>query len=258
MAKLHPITIRKGKTLAFLLRWGTVPIVYRPITGITQAAPAVVTAPSHGLVSGWPAAIVSVRGMVEINAQRFPPGESEYRPATVLTADTVEFNDINAADYHAYKAGGYLQYNTPHSLSGYTGRLSVFDRRSAIKARLWAATTAYLAGQYVTIPADRSVLICSQSGTSGGSAPTGPGADGSCSWSEATGYAGCKELLRLAPGSGLTITDATKTIAVEFSAAMTAAIDWTRGEYECEMESAGGVVDLIAEGPVAIEEEGTA
>jgi hypothetical protein len=119
------LEVKKGKTFRQVIRWEDSPIVYKEITNITQAAPVVVTAVGHDLVDGWRAAIVSVKGMIEINAKNSPPKDSDYFIATPLDANTVEFNGINAADFARYKSGGYLQYNTPKDLTGYSARMTV-------------------------------------------------------------------------------------------------------------------------------------
>lgn len=51
---------------------------------------------------------------------------------------------------------------------------------------MWAATTAYLAGDIVATNAGQ-LFECSVGGTSGGSAPTASGADGSVTWLELLG-----------------------------------------------------------------------
>lgn len=128
MAKIKDFGIHQGSTFSEVVRWETAPIIYKAITGITQAAPVVVTAVDHGLVSGWNVAVVSVKGMTDINAKTNPPKDKEYVEATVLTSDTVELNTINASGFKAYTSGGYLQYNTPKNLVGYEARMSCKDR----------------------------------------------------------------------------------------------------------------------------------
>lgn len=119
------LTIIKGKTFSRVVRWETTPIVYKPITGIAQAAPAVVTVVNHELPPGWRVAIVSVQGMFEINAQNTPPRNSDYTLASLIDPDTISLNEVNAAEFSAYDSGGYVQYNTPHDLTGYTARMQI-------------------------------------------------------------------------------------------------------------------------------------
>lgn len=128
MAVQKDLTIQQGKTFALVLRWETEPIVYKAITAITLTAPARLTVTDHGAPDGWRVAVVSVKGMTEINAANTPPRSTDYTPVTVLDADTVELNEVNAAGFHAYTSGGYLQYNTPVDLTGYTARMAIKDK----------------------------------------------------------------------------------------------------------------------------------
>lgn len=128
MADTKDFEILQGKTWSQVVRWETEPIVYKAITGISQTAPVSITCVGHGIPDGWRAAVVSVRGMTEINAQSTPPKAKDYHPVTVVGVDTVELNDVNAADFKAYVSGGYLQYNTPVSLTGYTARMTIKDK----------------------------------------------------------------------------------------------------------------------------------
>jgi len=122
-------TIVKGKTFSRVLRWESQPLIYKVITAITKAAPAVVTATGHGAPDGWRVAVVSVQGMREINAKvpgkGQPPVASEFHKAKVLTANTIELNDVNSLEFSVYTSGGALLYFTPVSLAGATARLQI-------------------------------------------------------------------------------------------------------------------------------------
>jgi len=123
------IVILQGKTFQHVLRWETLPFVYKPITGITQGAPARITAIGHGLSTGWRAAVVSVKGMSQINATDSAKlREKDFHTVNVIDVDHVEMNDVNSAEFKAYVSGGYLQYYTPVDLSGYTARMSIKDK----------------------------------------------------------------------------------------------------------------------------------
>lgn len=128
MAANEDLEIIQGKTFTYAVRWEILPIVYKPITAISQAAPCVVSAAAHGIAEGWRVAVVSTRGMDQLKATKQPPKDSEYHRATVLTSDTVELNDVNASDYNAYVSGGYLQFYTPADLVGFTARMAIKDR----------------------------------------------------------------------------------------------------------------------------------
>lgn len=122
------LVIRKGETWQRIVRWETTPWVFKAITGITAAAPAVVTAVGHAAPDGWRVAVVSAGGMRQINAKHNPPWSNEFHKARVLTANTLELNEVNSAGYNAYTSGGYVQYYTPVDLAGFTARMSIKDK----------------------------------------------------------------------------------------------------------------------------------
>ena len=122
------LVIQQGKTFNLPVRWEIEPILYKPITGITQAAPAIVSCPGHLIPDGWRVAVVSVAGMTQINARNSPPRDSDYVIATVRDADSIELNTVNSSHYKPYQSGGYLQCYTPQELGNYTARMSIKDR----------------------------------------------------------------------------------------------------------------------------------
>lgn len=128
MATSQDLKIVKGKTFPKVVRWEAEPIVYKPITGIAQTAPVRITCPSHGALAGWRAAVTNVKGMVEINGEPNAMRDRDYHPVTVVDPDTLEFNDVNAAGFKPYISGGYLQYNTPVDLTGFTARMAIKDK----------------------------------------------------------------------------------------------------------------------------------
>ena len=121
------ITIQKGTTFSLVERLSleTTPLIYKAITGITAASPAVVTAATHGVKTGWRVAVVSPGGMRQIKAKYWPLRSTDFHTATNTDANTVTLNEVNSADYTAYTSGGKLVYYTPLSLSGCTARMMV-------------------------------------------------------------------------------------------------------------------------------------
>lgn len=128
------LTILQGKTFSLVLRWETEPIVYKPITAISLAfgapRPTVV---GHGIPPNWRGAISRVKGMKQINAPNSPPKPGDYTTITVVDQNTVELNDVapfddNGNEWPAYTEGGFLQYNTPVDLTGYTARMKIKDK----------------------------------------------------------------------------------------------------------------------------------
>ena len=128
------ILIQKGKTLTLIAYPETEPIVRKAITAISLASGAPrLTVADHGAPDGARGFVFGALGMKQINAVNNPPRDSDYRRMTVIDANTIEFNEVTPADdngktWPAYTSGGFLQFNTPQSLSGYTARMDIKDK----------------------------------------------------------------------------------------------------------------------------------
>jgi len=122
------LIVEQGATFEKVIRWETTPIIYKPITAMTQAAPIAITVPNHGAPNGWRAAVVDAKGMVELNAADIASIDDAMHLVTVLDTNTIEFNDVSSLAFKAYKGSGALAYFTPAALTGYTARMTVRDR----------------------------------------------------------------------------------------------------------------------------------
>lgn len=120
-------TIRQGRTFKYIVRPESLPLVYKPITAIAQSAPVTITAPAHGLATGWGAAVTNVGGMTELNATANALREADFKPVTVVDPNTITINSVDAAGFDAYTSGGHLVYYTPVSLAGAVARLDIRD-----------------------------------------------------------------------------------------------------------------------------------
>lgn len=132
MAPKQTLNIVRGKTLSLAIRWETTPVVSKAITAISIATgfPRI-TAVGHGAKDGWRGYVTSVQGMKQINTEN--PERPSYHEATVIDADTVEFNgwnpvDDSGRDWSAYTSGGFFKYNTPKSLANKTIRVKIKDK----------------------------------------------------------------------------------------------------------------------------------
>lgn len=125
--KEQDFCVGAGATFHPAIRWGTDVLVSKPITAITQAAPAVITVPAHQVPDGWEVAVVSAKGMTQINAGRYPPSGSDWNLANVVDADTVMLSDINSSDMSAYLSGGFLVYSAPGLAAGMTATMTLWD-----------------------------------------------------------------------------------------------------------------------------------
>lgn len=109
----------QGSTFSEVLRWESSRKIYKPITGISNAAPCVITSTGHGLPTGWRAKVTNVVGMTDINSTEV------YHNITKLSADSIELNAVNSIGYKVYVSGGVLEYNEPVDLAGYTARMQL-------------------------------------------------------------------------------------------------------------------------------------
>lgn len=135
MADIRDLTIQQGKTFNLPVRWENGDLVIsKPITAISlDFGPPRLTVDTTGLPSGWRTTVNRAKGMIQINAINNPPRDSDYRPATVINATTIEFNgvtptDDNGREWPAYADGGFLEYNAPFDLTGYTARMKIKDK----------------------------------------------------------------------------------------------------------------------------------
>lgn len=125
MTERTDLIIRKGETFTRVVRWESLPFLYTAITAITKAAPVQITSATHGLVTGWRAAVVSAGGMRQINAKQIPPRATEFHPVTKIDANSITMNEVNSSDFTAYTSGGYLVSYTPVSLASFTARMKI-------------------------------------------------------------------------------------------------------------------------------------
>ena len=126
---LKEILIQKGKTFNLIARWSTTPIIRKAISAISLASGAPrLTVIGHNMPDGWDCTVTQVAGMRQINAENSPPSESDYHEGTVIDADTIELNGVDASGFSTYTSGGFLQFYTPVSLVGQTPRMTIKDK----------------------------------------------------------------------------------------------------------------------------------
>ena len=120
MSATKDLAIRKGATFAQTLRWEAPPIVWKPITAISLTAPVRLTVPAHGCPPNWRVNVSCNKSMREMDGAK--------GLATVIDADTIEINTINASGFKPYKGDGYLSFNTPVDMTAMTARMSIKDK----------------------------------------------------------------------------------------------------------------------------------
>lgn len=112
----YELVIRRGKTERWSFQLGESELQYAVVQAATAAAPCVLTtAAPHGLPEGWPYRITGARGMTALN-------RPDYLDARVLSATTLEVNDLNTSGSPAYTGGAVLTFNEPMDLTGFSAR----------------------------------------------------------------------------------------------------------------------------------------
>ena len=170
MAKAFNFIIRQGKTFYAELRWETEPIVYKPITAMSQTAPIEMEVIGHGLTDGWRGAITNAKGMTELNAEANNVQDADYHEITVVDADNITINKINATGFKPYISGGVLQYNSPGPLTGADVRMTIRDKVGGVELMTLTAANSRVNVNTVakrielTITADDTAAILWKSG----------------------------------------------------------------------------------------------
>jgi hypothetical protein len=124
----------QGATFRETLRWESSTKSYRPISAITKSAPIQITSTEHGIPEGWRFKVTNVAGMKEINSNDI------YHTATVVDADTLVVNSVNALGFSDYVSGGVVEYNTPVDLAGVTARMQVREKLDSTETLLELTT----------------------------------------------------------------------------------------------------------------------
>ena len=112
--------IRKGETFSKVIRWAVPPIVWKPITAVSQTAPVRLTVPGHGCPPGWSVEVESKCSLREIDGLK--------SQATVIDPNTIELNTVNGSCLKAYKGGAVLRYYTPVDMTGMSARMAIKDK----------------------------------------------------------------------------------------------------------------------------------
>jgi hypothetical protein len=114
--------IYQGSTFEETLRWESETKLYAPISGITNAAPCVITTNgTHSVPLNWRIRVTGVGGMKDINTV----ADDAYYLVTTKTSNTLTLNQVNSAAYGAYVSGGIVSWNTPIPLTGYTALMQI-------------------------------------------------------------------------------------------------------------------------------------
>lgn len=146
-AQTYDIEIVRGKTFAQSYLYASEKVAYRPITAVVATAPYRITVTGHGVPDGWPVRIEGAKSPAELNT----PGEENYLIATVIDADTIEFNGLNGSSWKAYSSGGLLVYNQPAPLIGWIARAQMRTKIGGAILFKWHTDPLTLPDALITI-----------------------------------------------------------------------------------------------------------
>lgn len=151
-APTYPIQIRRGRTFSQAYLYASDKLVYKLITAMPSQAPVRLAVADHGVPDQWPVMVSGVKNPYQLNTR-----DCEYRVATVVDADTLELNDVNALDWKAFSpVSGVVVYNEPAPLDAWEARAQVRDRVGGNLLFTWSSNPASNADGVITI--DGAVL----------------------------------------------------------------------------------------------------
>jgi hypothetical protein len=183
MAEEIEITVTRGKTFECGMLYAESRMLYATLSAISNVAPVRVTATGHGIPDGWPVTVSGIKAPAELNTAADAP-----LVVTVVDADTLEFNELNAATWRGLSGTGVIAFRAPFDLTGCQARAQV---RSKV------------------------------------------GGDLLFSWHSDAGQV---------PDGVIELSVVTSQIILKMTAAVTAALTWSKGVFDVELITPGGSV----------------
>jgi len=153
-APTFDIHIVRGKTFTQPFMYADDELVYRAITAIPSQAPARITAPAHGVPSGWPVRIESTRAPAELNT---PQGE--WLTPSRVDDDTLEFDELNLTGAKPFRAPSVLIYPRPADIDSWKARMQIRDRIGGEVLLSFSSDPADLADGTITLDVPGSAFV---------------------------------------------------------------------------------------------------
>lgn len=108
------LTIRRGETFNYTLRWMCDPVRYIPISKISDSLPIVLTCKDHGIFTGTPVTVINGKAKTQSTIV-------ENATAIAIDTDTIQL-DTDEAGIKAFSKADYVRTYTYVNLRGMTGR----------------------------------------------------------------------------------------------------------------------------------------
>mgnify|MGYP000853830240 CR=1 FL=1 len=123
MATKLKLSIRRGASPEIPIRVESDVLSYVAITSMSKSAPLRIGATGHGILDGWPVAVMGAGGMTNLNApwDEIDKGRLDryLRRSTLVDADNIDINQVNSSGFSTYTSGGQLVFYTPLDLSSF-------------------------------------------------------------------------------------------------------------------------------------------
>lgn len=133
------IEVVQGKTFRKIIRWEVEPMQFKQITAFPSIAPATLTVPSHGLVTGARVAFSALNGFKGLNTRLDKSQQPlDWWQVVVSDSDTIQIPNLNPLIYGQWAGTGYVQFNSLKDLASATALFSIKDKVGGTV--IWSAT----------------------------------------------------------------------------------------------------------------------
>lgn len=146
--------IYEGSTFKETFRWESQNKAFYNISGITQAAPCIITtATEHSIPVNWRFRVTNVSGMKDINLT----GDEQYYVCTGVTSTSLIIGKLNSAGFSAYTSGGVVEYNLPVPLNGMSAVMQI--RETVDSETIIHQATSALGGGITINNDDKTIML---------------------------------------------------------------------------------------------------
>lgn len=118
------LVLQAGATNTIAILWEDADhLLYKAVTAVASLIPLRLTVPGHGIPDGWNVGFTGFSGS-NLNAKSLPPRPADMREATVVDANTIEFNNLALTSAPGITSAKLVMY-APRDLTGYVARMQI-------------------------------------------------------------------------------------------------------------------------------------
>lgn len=149
------LQVLQGKTFAASFGWAQGRFVWKPITGVAQAAPVALTVPGHDLRDGWPFWVFCLKRPASLNTGCDEEPSAPYI-AEVVDENTLSINHINGLCLDAYAGGGVIRYYERADITDFSALMQV--RRSPADTNILFEASSIGPSPMILVDADAATF----------------------------------------------------------------------------------------------------